>query len=362
MGNNTKRAFDQTMQQITLELDRNPENGIPFLKEQIATYRNQPLGKEVARACARMLWDITPDEQRAGLATVFLDHETSPRSIIDEANRSIQVGRAPKAVKAMKKLIRKYDQLCAHGWGKGDSEHVSLDFRTPLDEAIWRVQSGDSRTVRHQIEPFREAYFVYGVALYSAERFPDSISALMQASRWDPADRATRFAIAENYKKLGNLEEYNRALDEMHPFITTAEDLADYHLSKGSALTELKHFELAAAHITYSLLYVGTKLAFDELAYIKALSGQDYTAMTRETCVELLSESGELCGPDERTIAGMRNYLEKACEDEDYLAAIQTATDLYRLTGDGNMNAIAEDLIEIANALESVLMKHPSFI
>lgn len=361
MSNNTKRAFDQTMQQITLELKRNPEHGIPYLKEQIATYRNQPLGKEIARACAKMMWNLTPDEQRTELATVFLEHEKPPCSIIDEANRNIRAGHAPKAIKTMKKLVRKYDQLCAHGWGKDETRHVSFNFRIPLDEAIWRAWSGDSRIIRHQTEPFREAYFVYGVALHSAKRYSDSIFALEQALRWDPADRTTRFAISENYKKLGDFETYNRALDEMHPFITKAEDLADYHLSKGSVLTELKRFELAAAHITYSRLYVGTKLAFDELAYIKALSGKDFAAMTREACIDLLSESGELRGPNEKTIAGMRDYLEKACEDEDYLAAIQTAIDLYQLTGDGNMNDIAEDLIEIVNMLGTVLIKHPAF-
>lgn len=341
-----EKSFDEIMEEIAMGLERDPEHDIAYLKEQMEKYRDHPLAKEIGRACGRLMWNILPDEKKADLEKVIDNHESSSQSVIEEATYNMKMGEMAKALEIIEPLAMKYDELCESGWSQNDAESIYFDFRSIIDEAVWRSHNDEERTVRKSIEPFSQVYFMYGSVLYEAGRYEDAIEALQKAVRWNPCNLTIRYEVGENYKKLGDMEAYGRILDEAHPYIACAEDMARFHRSKGFMLIELGSYKLAAAHFMYSLLYAESNLALSEVMYIKMKCGENYTDMTPDTAGEILEGAGELCGANEDTLGALASVIRFACEHDDIGTTIQAAIDLYQLTGDEEIGDLARNLIK----------------
>lgn len=54
------QSFDSIMQAITSGLTNDPKHDLPYLKEQLETYKDHPLGQEILRACGRLIWSMMP--------------------------------------------------------------------------------------------------------------------------------------------------------------------------------------------------------------------------------------------------------------------------------------------------------------
>lgn len=351
-GTMEEKTFDEIMEEIAMGLKRDPEHDIAYLKEQMESYKDHPLAKEIARACGRLMWEVLPDEKRRELGKVIDNHESDSQSVIDEATYNMKMGNMAKALEIIEPLAKKYDELAESGWSQDDSESVYFNFRSPLDEVVWRVHSDEPRDVRKAVEPFCQVYFMYGSALYEAGRHEEAIAALEKAVRWNPSDLTVRFEVGENYKKLGDMASYERVLDEAHPFIASAEDMARFHRSKGFMLVERESYKLAAAHLMYSLLYASSELALSEIMYIKMKCGEDYTDMTPETAADILEKAGELGGPDRDTLGALYTLIKSSIDNEDVGTAIQSAINLYQLTGDEEIGNLARALLDAVKQAE----------
>lgn len=96
----------------------------------------------------------------------------------------------------------------------------------------------------------------------------------------------------------------------------------------------------------YSLYYAESNLALSEIMYIKMKCGEDYTDMTPETAEAILEREGELCGANEKTLGALGALIKIAIDNEDIGTAIQSAIDLYQLTGDEEIGNLARALID----------------
>lgn len=342
----SEKTFDGVMETIAQGLNGDSEHDIAYLKEQAEAYKNHEFGQEITRACGRLMWEALPDDKKAEIQQVMDNHGASAQSVIDEANYNMKMGNPAKALELIEPLAKKYDDLTAEGWGEDDRDSVHFDFDSIIEHFVWRAHSNEERTVRSAVEPFALVYFTYGSVLYEAGGFEDAIVALEKAIRWNPAKPMLRFELGENYKKLGDMETYNRVLDETHPYIATADDMARFHRSKGFLLIEMGSYELAAAHLMYSLLYGNSELALSEVMYIKMQFGEDYTGMTPETAGKLLESKGELCVANEDTLSTLYALIKIAIDNEDVETAIKSAINLYQLTGDEEIGDIARNLIK----------------
>ncbi len=339
------KTFDEVMEEITMGLKRDPEHDITYLKEQMESFKDHPLAKEIGRACSRLMWEVLPDEEKQELDKIIDNHESSSQSVINEATYNIKIGNMAKALEIIEPLARKYDEMAESGWSQNDNESVYFNFRSPIDEIVWRAHNDELRDVRMAIEPFCDVYFMYGSALYEAGRHKEAIVALEKAMRWNPSNVTVRFEVGENYKKLGDMDAYEHVLDEVHPLIASADDMARFHRSKGFMLVEQESYELAAAHLMYSLLYANSELALGEVMYIKMKCGEDYTDMTPESAADILEKAGELCGANKDTLGALSALIKIAINNEDVGTAAQSAINLYQLTGDEEIGGLAKALL-----------------
>ncbi len=357
----SEKTFDEIMQDIAMGLERDPEHDIAYLKKQMETYKDHLLGKEILRACGRLMWEVLPVEKKQELSKVIDNHESSSQSVIDEATYNIKMGKIAKALEIIEPLAQKYDELVESGWSQDDSESVYFNFRSPIDEIVWRAHNDEPRAVRKAVEPFCKVYFMYGSVLYEAGRYEEAIAALSKAVRWNPSNLTVRYEVGENYKKLGDMGAYERVLDEAHPFIASADDMARFHRSKGFMLIEQENYELAAAHFMYSLLYAESNLALSEIMHIKMKCGEDYTGMTPETAEAVLEREGELCGADKNTLSALYALIKIANDNADVETAIHSAINLYELTGDEEIGNLARTLIDAVKKASEAENEDPLF-
>lgn len=341
-------SFDETMAEIAIGLNSEPEHDLNYLKEQIVTHKDHPQAKEIGRACGRLMWQIMPDDMKTDLESVIANHEKGTQAILDEALFCMKQGNPVKSLKLIEPLIQKLDELTESGWSQDDTESAYFNFESPIEEAIWRAHSNEIREARPAIEPFCRAYFLYGSALYEVNRHREAIAALSKAIRWNPANPHLRFELGENFKKLGDMRSYGQVLEEIHPLIANASDMARYHRAKGFLFVEQDSYKVAAAHLVFSLLFENSPMALSEIMYIKMEHGEDYTDMTPESAVAILEHAGEVFGINGKTAGVLSSLIGLALDHGDLATATTAAINLYELTGDEEIEDLARGLLAMA--------------
>lgn len=60
--------FDQIMKEITSGLTGDNKADMTYLQEQMEKYKDHEMGKEIIRACGRIMYQLMPEEAKVELA------------------------------------------------------------------------------------------------------------------------------------------------------------------------------------------------------------------------------------------------------------------------------------------------------
>lgn len=342
----SERTFDQVMAEIAMGLDRNAEHDIPYLTSKAEEYREHPQGREILRTIGRLIFDALPDDEKDEFQKLIDNHADGTESVLKEVVFCLKTGEPEKALRLIEPLVQSVDEMIAAGCYRDDKESVYFDFTSPIEEIIWRVHTDEPRVVRVCPEPFSHVYALYSACLYETGQHEAAIAAEEKAIRWNPSDVNLRFEVAENYKKLADMEALDEALDAAHPCIRDAAGMAKFHREKAFYLIETDNYELAAAYLVFSTVFENNSFVGSELMYLKRECGADYTGMTVDEAAAILEKSGETYLPDEGTLAALSSIIGIALKHDDAQTAIRAATDLYELTGDEDVKQLAMHLME----------------
>ena len=342
------KTFDQIMTGITAGLTGDPKADFAYLQEQMETYKEHPLSKEILRACGRLAWEILPDDKKAELSKAMECDQAGYDAILEEVAFNQKSGNPGRALELIEPLAKKLDESISEGLFADDTESRYFNFDSIAERIIWCAHNEEERDIRQVKVRISQVFLAYGSCLFEAQRYEDAIDALKKSIRWNPAKPMIRFELGENYKRLGDMDSYERVLDEAHPYIATASDMARFHRSKGFMLIERESYELAAAHLMYSLAYEESNLALSEIMYIKMKCGEDYTDLTPSSAAEILEREGDLSGANEVTLSALYSLIKLAADNGDADTAIHSAINLYELTGDEDIADLAKALIDAA--------------
>ena len=340
-----EKTFDEIMESITSGFSGEWEHDRTYLNQQIQTYKDHALGKEILRACGRLLYEMIPEDKRAKLEQVMGNHHSATQATLDEVRYNISRGDWEKALELMEPLASKMDELVRSGWSADDSESRYFNFRNVTDECIWRAYNRENRAIRPATEPFADVYLTYGSCLFEARRYKEAIRACEKAIRWNPANVGIRFELGESYKRLRDMDTYERVLRELYPYIATSADLAHYHRAMGYLSIELGSFRVASAHLMASLLFERSNYPLSEVMFIKMEYGQDYTDMSPQDTIGVLDKSGEVIFPDENTYHALNQLLGDSFKHQDYETTLRTAVELYNFTHGEEYERLARQLM-----------------
>jgi len=336
--------FDVVMEQIRAGLTGEAEHDIDYLLSQAQAHQDSPLAKEIARECGRMVWELLPGDQKDAFSQTIDDDGAELQAALDEADRLGRSGRCEEAARVLEPQVHKLDELIAGGWYADDTESVYFDFDTLSELFVWKAHTNEEREPHGVSQPIALVFFVYSSCLYECERYAEAVEWIEKAIRWNPASARLRFELAEDYKRLGDIDACDAAIDVAYPLVANASDMAKWHREKAFVEIERGELELAAAHLIGSLIFEGSDSAANELMYIKAKYGKDFTGMDGNTAVRILEENGRPLVPDMGTLHALADLLLMLREERRVDEAADIAEDLYGLTGDESVGRLAEML------------------
>lgn len=344
------KSFDEVMESITSGFVGDWETDRSYLVKQMEIYKEHPFSREILRACGRLLYSMMPEDKRQEIGQVIDNHRSAAEATLEEVAFNIKQGEWGRALELIEPLAEKMDELVASGWSSDDSKNRYFDFRNVIDEFVWRAHNDEERVIRPAAEPFAKVYLTYGSCLFEAQRYDDAIVACGKAIRWNPADVGLRFELGENYKRLGDMDSYEQVLRDLHPYIATANDLAHYHRAMGYYCIEQRHLRIAAAHLLTSLLFENSNLPLSEVMYIKMECGEDYTDMTPQDAIAVLSDAGEVIFHDAETHRALAELIRVSFQHKDYEVTLHTAVELYNITRGEEYERIAQQVMDLLEA------------
>ncbi len=190
-------SFDEIMRQITSGLSSNSEHDIKYLQEQMEKYKNHELGKEILRACGRLIYELLPNDKKDELAKIVGKEEYTYEASLDEVRFNIYKKDYDKALSIIESVIRKVESLDAF---QNDAVSEYYTFNEPFEEVIFQIRNESDKEIRRAPIPFSTMYLLYGNLLFEMKRYNEAQEALRKSLKWNPMSADANFEYIETYK------------------------------------------------------------------------------------------------------------------------------------------------------------------
>lgn len=263
--------YQEIMRDIASGLTGDKEKDLQYLMEQMEKYKDHELGKEIIRACGRLISGMLPEEKVNEFADAFEKDNAEIENELDDLFSTIQSGDYNLALDKVEKLVEKAEELISAGMYQNDSVSDYFCFINPMQELLYGYRHRDSeKDIRPSNFPFATIYFFYGNILFELGRYTEANVVLEKAKRWNPMDADIAFEYAETYKAMEDIETFFDYTIEIFNFAYKSEDLARCYRNLGYYFIEKKMWQEAIACEDYSLNFdSNTDAAYGELFYIE---------------------------------------------------------------------------------------------
>ena len=259
------KDFEAIMKEITSGLPSDSKQDIAYLQEQMEKYKDHTYGKEIVRACGRLLYEAMPDDMKAKLAGIIDKDGKGFDAAFEEIRFNIYKKEYATALKLMEAMVDKYEKLDMFADDEVSEYH---DFQEIFEEILYkRIHSPEKEVRRSQIK-YAELYFEYGSLLFELQRYEDAEAALKKAMRWNPSSAKIAFEYAETFKARGMMDEYYTASREIFKIAFHPEELARCYRNLGYYYVEKNELQTAVCCVIFSLQFEDSNMAQSELYYI----------------------------------------------------------------------------------------------
>jgi len=307
MGKN--KDFDTIMKDITGGLSGNPKKDIAYLKEQMEKYKDHEYGKEILRACGRIMYEVIPDEMKTELANALDKDGMGLESALEEIRFCIYKKGLDKALKLMEALVAKYEELDMFA---DDAVSEYHNFRELFEEILYKQIYKPEKDVRRAEIDYSELYLLYGSLLVELKRYADAEVELKKAMRWNPSNASIAFEHAETFKPRGMMEEYYQATMDAFKIAFHPAELARCYRNLGYYFVEKKDYPTAVCCETFSLQFEKSDMVQSELYYISVQDKSVNIDPDMDAIENCFKEKGIPFGPDD-DILGLAYQLTKLC-------------------------------------------------
>lgn len=320
--------FDEIMQKITQGLTGDSAQDIPYLKAQMEEYREHEMGKEIVRACSRLLVKMLPEDKKAELDNLFRNRELGIESALEEANFNIFKKKYDTALMIVERMVHtiEKEKLFAD-----DSVSEFHAFREPFEAILYDYFTKPKRKLRRANEPYDEVYLTYGSLLFELKRYDEAAAALDKALRWNPVSASAMFERAEVFKVRGDMEGFFRQTKEALRFAFRTADVARCYRNIAFYFVEKKLLNEALGCLELSMLFDSSApTAQSEMYYIQQLSKGTAAAPEMAVMERVAKKYGFSLGPSEELLQlcfslGKYHYDRKEWEDARYFLSIVDA-------------------------------------
>ena len=298
------KDFEMIMKEITGGLTGDAEADLVYLTEQGDKYKDHEYGKEILRACGRLMYELIPDDKKEKLDESLAKDNLGFDAALDEAKFNIYKKNYNKALKLLEEMIDKYGNT---GLFEDDAVSEYHCFSEPMEEILYRRYTQPEKDIRMAGINFAALYHNYGSLLVELNRLDEAADALFTAMRWNPAYTGIAFEYAETFKMRGLLEAFKDFSKNIFKYAYRPEDLARCYRNMSFYYVEKQDYETAACCLIFSKHFSDSEMAASELYYIGQVTGQLYKP-TLEEIEEHFEEHDIPLGPDKEVLGIAYSY------------------------------------------------------
>ena len=273
------KDFEAIMKEITGGLTGDPEVDMKYLDEQGQKYKDHEYGKEILRACGRLMYELIPDDKKEELNKVLAKDNMGYDAAMEEVRFNVYKKNYDKALKLIEDMISKYEKS---GMFKDDAVSEYHCFREPMEEILYCEYTKPEKDIRRANYDYADMYLTYGSLLVELKRLDDAANALFTAMKWNPAYAGIAFEYAETFKMRGKIEEFKDITKGIFKYAYRPEDLARCYRNMGYYFVEVKDYDTAVCCLLFSMHFAKSEMVSSELYYISQVSGKMYQPTEEE--------------------------------------------------------------------------------
>ena len=310
---NGKESFDAIMTTITGGLTGNVAEDIAYLQKQMEKYKEHEYGKEILRACGRLIYRITPEETKEKLNSLLNKESLGIKEAMEEARFNVYKKNYDKALKILTDIVDRFEKS---GVFKDDKVTEYHSFANPLEFIIFANVYKPEKQAKDMGPNIYQMYHELGSLLFEVKRYDEAEKALEKALTWNPVSAGAAFEYAEISKVRGDLDKFFAVTKGCFDFISEPEDLGRAYRNLGYYFVEKELYYVAAACNYLSLQYDNeSKVAQSELYYIQQVTGETMDFPAMEELEEYSEEYGFPIGPSHEVV-GIAYHCGKQALDE----------------------------------------------
>ena len=174
------KDFEAIMKEITGGLTGDPEADIKYLDEQGQKYKDHEYGKEILRACGRLMYQLIPEDKKAELNKALAKDNMGYDAAMEEVRFNIYKKNYDKALKLIEDMISKYEKSEMF---KDDAVSEYHCFREPMEEILYCEYIKPEKDIRRANYDYADMYLTYGSLLVELKRLDDAADALFTAMK-----------------------------------------------------------------------------------------------------------------------------------------------------------------------------------
>lgn len=339
-----KDAFDQIMHKITSGLTGDAKTDLAYLQEQCEAYKDHEMGKEIVRACGRLIYGLIPDDKKADLEKAIGNDASGTESILEEVRFNIYKKDFNKALSIIEPLIRKLDEATPF---QDDQVSEYRIFDESFEEVLYRFRFRPEKDVRNAPIPLTEIYLLYGSLLIDLKRVPEAQIALKKALYWNPVGFRITSEYIETYKILGDLDNFFRLTVDAFKIAFRSPDVARCYRNLGFYFVEKEMYSEATACYLLSLQFEReSKQVQSELYYISSKTGGKLEQPSMEDAKKYAKKYGFPIGADDDVIGLSFSYGKHFYQENQPQAARYFLDITYGLTDDAEIKKMIDSLPE----------------
>ena len=339
MANN--KEFDLIMHDITSGLTGDPNVDMSYLNEQCEKYSNHELGKEIARACGRLIYEMIPEDKKAELNKVIGNDNAGTESIMEEVRFNIYKRDFNKAFNLIEPLVQKLED------GKPFEDDRVSEYHTfaeSFEEVLYIFRSKSEKDVREATIPLADIYLLYGSILVDLKRIQEGQEAFKKALRWNPTNFLITSEYIETYKVIGDMDSFFKLTIDAFRIAFRPQHVARCYRNLGFYFVEKQLFSEAIACYLLSLQYEkDSKQAQSELYFINNQAEAPMKQPTLDDVKQYADKYGFPIGADQDILGLSYSYGKHFYDDRQFDAAKYFFDITYGLTEDAEIKKLIDD-------------------
>ena len=289
-----KTIFEAIMREISHGLTGDPDTDMKYLDEQGKKYKDHEYGKEILRACGRMMYELIPDDKKEEMNRALKNDRMGIDAVLEEVRFNVFKEDYDKALKLIESTVKEQEE--SHMF-EDDAVSEYHNFNELMEEILYCEYTHPKKDVRSATIDYAGMYLLYGSILVELKRPEDAEVYLAKAMKWNPANASIAFEYAETLKMQGRIDEFMDVTKKTFKYAFRPKDLARCYRNLSYCFVERKEYEAAVCCLIFSTYFEKNDIVQAELYYINQVSGKNFNP-TEDDIKKHFDENGILLGPE----------------------------------------------------------------